>query len=272
MFLVKYSDIQIWFENHARALIFTCVIILIAFVISFLIKFFTLKIKKMNNKRSYTLAKLIENICKYIIIIIAAFSILATWGVNVTAALAGVGIFGLVIGLGAQDLIKDFIAGIGIVLDNQYEIDEVVEVNGFKGKVIEIGLRNTKLINANGEIRIIRNGMISQVSNFSRSFSVAAINVDILYNENIDNVIELLNEKLPLLKENYNQIIEGPIVAGVDELKNNAVSIRITAKTEAEEHYAVRRALLKYTKEIFEENNIKIPTNKIIIREEKENE
>ena len=67
MFLVKYSDIQIWFEDHARALIFTGVIILIAFVVSFLIKFFTLKIKKMNNKRSYTLAKLIENICKYII-------------------------------------------------------------------------------------------------------------------------------------------------------------------------------------------------------------
>ena len=150
----------------------------------------------------------------------------------------------------------------------EFEVGKLIDMNNFT--TIEKAI--TKLINANGEIRIIRNGMISQVSNFSRSFSVAAINVDILYNENIDNVIELLNEKLPLLKENYNQIIEGPIVAGVDELKNNAVSIRITAKTEAEEHYAVRRALLKYTKEIFEENNIKIPTNKIIIREEKENE
>ena len=218
------NQIQEWFQDPV---FLTILIVAVALILILILKLISIKMKKGKNKRGFTIIKLLESIGKYLIIIISVFSIFSIWGVDVTAALAGVGILGLIIGLGAQDLIKDLLAGIGIVFDNQYEIDEVVEVNGFKGKVIEIGLRNTKLINANGEIRIIRNGMISQVSNFSRSFSVAAINVDILYNENIDNVIELLNEKLPLLKENYNQIIEGPIVAGVDELKNNAVSIRI---------------------------------------------
>ena len=228
-------------------------------------KIIAVRVKKGKNKRSYTVIKLVESIIKYIIIIIDIFVLLGIWGIDVTAALAGVGIVGLVVGLGAQDLIKDLIAGIGIVIDDQYDVDEVVEINGFKGKVTEIGLRTTRLVNATGEIRIIRNGSISDLSNFSRTFSVAIALIDISYDEDIDRVIKILDDNLPSLKDNYPQIIEGPIVVGVDALADSSVTIRVTAKTNPEDHYAVQRALLKYTKELFEQNDIEMPYPQVVV-------
>lgn len=261
MILNILNEVTQWIKVNAYNLIITIAIILIAFIVLIFLKFITTKIKKIKNKRTYTVVKLIESIIKYLIVIIAFFVILGVWGFNVTEALVGVGIIVLVIGLGAQDLIKDLIAGLGIVIDEQYDIDEIVKINNFKGKVVEVGLRTTKLVDTYGEIKIIRNGTITEVSNFSRTFSVAKVYVTIDYSENIDKVISLLDESLPSLKENYPQIIEGPIVSGVENLDNNGVVLKINAKTECEAHYKVERALYKRIKELFEEKNIKIPYN-----------
>ena len=258
-------DITIWFEEHLLNLVFSVFTVIISLTLILIIRIITSKVKKVKSKRSYTVINLVESILKYLIIIITIFTLLGIWGNDVTAALVGVGIVSLVVGLGAQDLIKDLIAGIGNVMDNQYDVDEVVEINGFKGKVIEIGLRTTKLVNSHGEIRIIRNGSSQALSNFSRTFSVAKVLIDIAYKENIDKVTHLLEEKLPLLKETYPQIIEGPLVVGVDSFDNNSVTIIITAKTNAEDHYAVQRGLLKHIKEIFDQNNISVPSTKIFI-------
>lgn len=259
------EEIQAWLELNLWRLILSVIAILVAVVLILIMKIITVRVKKGKNKRSFTVIKLVESIIKYIIIIIDIFVLLGIWGIDVTAALAGVGIVGLVVGLGAQDLIKDLIAGIGIVIDDQYDVDEVVEINGFKGKVTEIGLRTTRLVNATGEIRIIRNGSISDLSNFSRTFSVAIALIDISYDEDIDRVIKILDDNLPSLKDNYPQIIEGPIVVGVDALADSSVTIRVTAKTNPEDHYAVQRALLKYTKELFEQNDIEMPYPQVVV-------
>lgn len=265
-------DLGSWLESNLFNLIFSVVTIIVAITLILIMKIISSKVKKMKNKRSYTVIKLVESIVKYLIILISIFVLLGLWGVDVTTALAGIGIVGLVVGLGAQDLIKDLIAGIGIVIDNQYDVDEVVEINGFKGKVIEIGLRTTRLVNATGEIRIIRNGSISDLSNFSRTFSVAVALIDIAYEENIDKVINLLEEKLPMLIEIYPQIIEGPIVVGVDTLADSSVTIKVTAKTNPEDHYSVQRGLLKYIKELFDEYNINMPYPQVVVHKGDKNE
>ena len=265
-------DLGSWLESNLFNLVFSVVTIIVAITLILIMKIISSKVKKMKNKRSYTVIKLVESIVKYLIILISIFVLLGLWGVDVTTALAGIGIVGLVVGLGAQDLIKDLIAGIGIVIDNQYDVDEVVEINGFKGKVIEIGLRTTRLVNATGEIRIIRNGSISDLSNFSRTFSVAVVLIDIAYEENIDKVINLLEEKLPMLIETYPQIIEGPIVVGVDTLADSSVTIKVTAKTNPEDHYSVQRGLLKYIKELFDEYNINMPYPQVVVHKGDKNE
>lgn len=266
------EEIQAWLEINLWRLILSIIAILVAVVLILIMKIIAIRVKRGKNKRRYTVIKLVESIIKYIIIIIDIFVLLGIWGIDVTAALAGVGIVGLVVGLGAQDLIKDLIAGIGIVMDDQYDVDEVVEINGFKGKVTEIGLRTTRLVNAAGEIRIIRNGSISDLSNFSRTFSVAVALIDISYDEDIDKVIKVLDDNLPSLKENYPQIIEGPIVVGVDALADSSVTIRVTAKTNPEDHYSVQRALLKYIKELFEANNIDMPYPQVVVHEVKKDD
>lgn len=266
---VKEFVFSTWIQENLWRLIVSLGILFLAALIILIMKIISSKMKKGKHKRRYTVIKLVESIVKYIIILIAIFVVLGAWGIDVTAALAGVGIVGLVVGLGAQDLIKDLIAGIGIVIDDQYDVDEVVEINGFKGRVMEIGLRTTRIINAAGEIRIIRNGSISDLSNFSRTFSLAVALIDVDYAEDLDAVIKLLDDKLPTLKEAYPQIIEGPIVAGVDALGDSGITIRITAKTNAEEHYAVQRALLKYTKELFDKNNIEMPFPQVVVHEAK---
>lgn len=262
MFLNIFNDLGEKLKNNAYNIVLTAIIVLIAIVLLLILKFITLRVKRGKNKRIYTVVKIIESIMKYIIVLVVIFIILDIWGFDVTAALIGVAIVVLVIGLGSQELIKDIIAGISIVIEEQYDLDEIVEINGFKGKVLEIGLRTTKLINYLGEIRIIRNGTIKEVSNYSRTFSVATAIVTIDYKENVDKVVTLLDEILPSLKDNYPQIIEGPIVSGVEQLTEKGIDIKITAKTESEEHYSVQRALLKKINEVFEEHNIQIPYKK----------
>jgi len=267
--LPNQAEMQEWLEINLWRLVLSIIVLLVVTALILVMKVISMRVKKGKNKRSYTVIKLVESIIKYLLILITIFILLSIWGIDVTAALAGVGIVGLIVGLGAQDLIKDLIAGIGIVMDNQYDVDEVVEINGFKGKVAEIGLRTTRLINAAGEIRIIRNGSISDLSNFSRTFSVAVALIDVAYEEDLDEVIKLLDDNLPTLKENYPQIIEGPIVVGVETLADSSVTIKVTAKTNPEDHYAVQRALLKYIKELFEQHNIEVPYPQVVIHEAK---
>lgn len=257
MILSIFDDFATWLTENAKSMVLTVVAILVALGLILFLSFIVQRVKKNHNKRVYTVVRLIESIAKYVIFIVLIFLILGIWGVNVTAAVAFIAVIGLVFGLAALDLIKDLIAGIAIVIDNQFDVDEVVEINGFKGKVLEIRLRTTKLINNYGEIKSIRNGCITSVSNFSRTFSLAVVEISVSYDCDLNNVITLLDERLPLLKENYPQIIEGPIVSGIEKLNKDSITLKINAKTNCEEHYSVQRALYKAIKELFEEHNIK---------------
>lgn len=256
IFLVNGTTILEWFADNAVRLALSIVTVLSVIALNLVMKIISSRVKKSQNKRGYTVIKLIESIVKYLVIIVAIFVLLGIWGVEVWAALIGVGVVVLVVGLAAQDLIKDLIAGIGIIIENLYDVDETVEINGFKGKVLEIGIRTTKLSNSLGEIKIIRNGVISQLTNFSRTYSVAIVLIEVPFSEDINKVTKLLEDKMSSLNENYPQIIEGPLVVGVEYLRENGAVIKVTAKTNPETHYSVKRAMLKQVKEILDKEKI----------------
>lgn len=263
-----WDKIKIYIQNHTGVVIAVAVTIVVTFLLQVAL---TLAInsytKRTKNRRAVTLAKLVQSIIRYVIFIIAAIFIINFFGVDLTALLAGAGIAGLIIGLGAQSLISDFLAGLGIAFENYYELDDVVEIKGFKGTVIEMGLRSTKLLNWKGEVKIIANGEIKEIINYSRSFSMAVVKVVISYDEDIDKVISLLEEKLPAMNESFPEIIEGPNVIGVTELQDKGVEIQINAKTKAEGHYAIERALRKRVIQILSERNIRIPYPQIVFQE-----
>jgi len=241
------------------------------FISMFLIKAVSMILKKASSKegpskkRMQTIFKLVNSITKYLVYVVALLIILAFWGVNVLPALAGLGIMGLVIGLGAQSLIKDFISGFFIIFEHHFDVGDIVEINGYKGEVIDIGLKTTKLKNWKQDIKIISNGSIDSLMNYSASPSVAIIDFGIAYGENIQNVIDILNAELPKFQEVYPDITDVPMVLGVYELANSSVNLRVMVKTRTEKHYAIERAIRQKIKEILDANNIEIPFPQVVV-------
>ncbi|NLD26260.1 MAG: mechanosensitive ion channel family protein [Acholeplasmataceae bacterium] len=266
------NDILKWFGDEAKRLIATGVIILVILILIFIMQVIINRFqKKHRSRRAITVAKLIQSIIRYTIVIIGFIAILGVWGVNVGPILAGAGIVGIAVGLGAQTLIRDLLAGFSIVFENYYDVDDVVEIKGFKGRVIEIGLRSTRVQGWRGDVKIFANGDITEVTNFSKNPSVGVVEIDLDYQENLHRVLGLLEEKIGSLREVFPQILEGPNVVGIINMGPNSQTIRITAKTISEEHYAVERGIYRFAKELFEANGIKGPYQRTVVYYDKDN-
>ena len=259
---------RFWVEQASK-IIAMFVVIIIAVLLILLVRFITKKfIRKQEGKRKHaiTLAKMLLSVFRYFVVIVSVIIILGIWGVNVLPVLVGAGIVTIAISFGAQKLIADLIGGICIVFEDYYDVGDVVEINGFKGSVIEIGLKSTKLVNWKNEVRMISNGDITAITNYSKYPSVGVVEVQISYKEDVNRVIELLEDSLSSLKGRYEQILEGPnVVAGILGLNENGISIRITVKTESEKHYEVERGIKQAVKELFEKEGIEIPYNQLVI-------
>ena len=247
-------------------------IIIILFV-SFILKVIKIILKKSaqregpNQKRRITMLKVTNSLINYTLKIIALLVVLAIWGVNVLPALAGLGILGLVVGLGAQSLIKDLIAGFFIIFEHHFDIGDVVEINGFKGKVIDIGLKTTRIQNWKNDIKIFSNGSITESINYSIADSIAVIEFGVSYDTDIQRTIDLLTQELPKYKDMLPEIIEVPTVLGVTDLASSSVNIRVIAKTKPESQYNVERKIRQGIKEILDANDIEIPFPQVVVHE-----
>jgi len=248
---------------------------LVLFISTLILKISKVAFKHMSTRagivqrRKQTMTKVMSSIVRYLVGIFAFLIVLSIWGVNVLPALAGLGILGLVVGLGAQKFINDLISGFFIVFEHHFDVGDIIEVQGFKGAVIDIGLKTTKIKNWKGEIKILSNGEISNLINYSRDLSTAVVDFGIAYKEDIQKTIDLLNLELPKIKSVFKEIIEGPTVVGVTELSSSSVTLRVTAKTFNEQHYAVERELRKVIKGILDEHQIEIPFPQIVVHQPK---
>ncbi len=238
---------------------------LIFLVVGLLVGRFVKK-NKDRRKRAVTLAKMTQSLFRYVFVIIILIIILDVWGLNVMPILAGAGIAGIALGFGAQNFIKDLLAGMAIVFENYFDIDDIIEINGFKGKVIEIGLKSTKIENWKGEIKIFFNGDLKEITNYSKNPSTGIAEIVVDYRENIDKVRTLLEEKLVTLKDAFPQILEGPNILGITKLDASGYTIRITVKTLSETQYSVEREMYRFIKELFEENGIRLATGSLVVR------
>lgn len=216
-------------------------------------------------RRRKTVGRLLSSITKYTLGLISIIAVLSIWGVNVGPALAGLGIIGLVVGLGAQKFINDLIAGFFIVFEQHYDVEDVIEVQGFKGVVTDIGLKTTRIRNWKGEIKILANGDLTNITNFSKNLSLAVVEFSIAYKEDIQKTFDVLNENLPKFKDMFEQIVEPLTVSGVTALNPSSVDIRVIAKTLNLQHYNVERALRKFIKELLNEHNIEIPFPQVVV-------
>ncbi len=253
--------------------------VLIIVVSGFIIKLFKVLVvrsqkfmRTANEKRKHTITKITSSIVNYIVYIAALLLILAAWGVNVLPALAGLGIMGLVVGLGAQDLIKDIIAGFFIVFEKHFDVGDMVEIMDFKGEVIDIGLKTTRVRNWKQDVKIFNNSSVQNAINFSITQSLAIVEFGIAYDSDIDKTLDILKIELPKMRETIPELTEDPVCVGVIALADSSVNLRVVGKVKTETHYGVERILRKEIKKVLDSNGISIPFPQVVVHQAKTKE
>uniref|UniRef100_C5D9X9 MscS Mechanosensitive ion channel n=1 Tax=Geobacillus sp. (strain WCH70) TaxID=471223 RepID=C5D9X9_GEOSW len=227
---------------------------------------------RISERREATLLRLLDNVITYVLYFIALIMILDTFGVEVKAILAGAGIVGLAVGFGAQSLVKDVITGFFIIFEDQFAVGDYVRIGNFEGYVEAIGLRVTKIRSWTGEVHILPNGSIAQVTNYSLNNSIAVVDVNIAYEEDIEKVEEAILEFLPQLPAKYEDMVAPPELLGVQNLTNSEVVMRITCETKPMRHVSVARAIRKEVKMHLDEKGIKIPYPRLVLHDRNEQE
>lgn len=245
-------------------------IVLILSIAKVLRSLFRLRFKKSD--RTKTVVSLLDGFVKYGAAIAVIIYFLKACGVNTQALIASIGILALIIGLGAQSLIADIIAGMFIIFENEFNTGEIISIDGFRGEVIEIGIRTTKLLDAAGNIKIMNHSDIKNIVNLSREPSLAVVDVDFPYDVPIEYIEKLFDEKFAGLKDKIPGIITGPFYKGVTEYKDSNVTVKIVATCLEEDRFQVQRDLLREYRAIITAEGIDISYPHVVIgQEEKRN-
>lgn len=241
-------------------------IILIKIIKRILIRIFT-KSEKLNNKKNKTILSLITNIFRFFIWAVALIIILGIFGVNTMSLIASLGVVGIVIGLAVQDILKDLIAGISIIFDNEYAIGDIVEISGFKGEVVELGLRVTKIKAYTGEVKMLSNRNITEIINYSVNDNLAIVDISVAYESDIEKVQKVLDDLSIDLKEKYN--LTSIQCIGIQDLADSAIVFRITAISSKKDKYELARIIRKEVVLYLNKNKINIPYNQLVIHNAK---
>ena len=247
-------------------LIYVVVSVLISYFLIVIEKFLINGIIKKNNfkqkhlRRSQnTVLILIQNIIKYVIIVVTILSILKEFGFDTTVLVTSVGAVSVIIGLAFQDILKDILVGATIILESQFAIGEIIEIDGFKGEVVFLSLKTTRIKSATGEVKIIANRNISNVINYSLNDSLITFNISVSYEDDIEKVEEVLNDMVKKLPKEVKEIKNPVYVNGIDELSKSAVVYRISTLASDRERFVIRRQVNKIIKNTLHKNGIKIP-------------
>ena len=219
-------------------------------------------------KRAQTLGNILRHTFLIVIFFIAILMILGELGIQLGPLLATAGIGALAIGFGAQGLVKDVISGFFIILENQYRIGDAIEVAGVSGLVESVSLRKTVLRDLEGRVHTVPNGEIKVVSNLSKEWSRAVVDIGISYRDDVDHIIDLLGQIGRELAEEepyQSAILESPQILGVERFGESQLVVRMIVKTMPLKQWEVGRELRRRIKNRFDEKGIQIPSSHRIL-------
>ena len=211
-------------------------------------------------QRINALTSVLRSIATAVIFVIAGFLILGEVGLNLAPLLAGAGILGVALGFGAQSLVKDFLSGLFILVEDQFGVGDIVDLDQeTSGTVEAVSLRTTRLRSVDGTVWHVPNGDIRRVGNKSQHWSRALLDVEVAYETDIDHAKTVIKRVADELWHQREDILEEPEVWGVERLGPNSVVIRLVVKTRPADQYDVSRELRQRLKETFEAEGIEIP-------------
>ena len=219
---------------------------------------------KGNKKRSRTLISLVQNVVSYIVWFIVITTILSKFGISVEGIIASAGVVGLAVGFGAQTIVKDIITGFFIIFENQFDVSDYVKINSggttvAEGTVKSIGLRSTRINTITGELTILPNGSMGEITNFSITNGFSIVEIPVSVEENLDKVEKRLNKLFTAMRSKYYLFITDPVVEGIDSLDETKVTFRISAETIPGEGVSGSRILRKEIQRVFVQEGIKLP-------------
>lgn len=262
--IISLEDFEVVFNKGIKIISIVIIMYLSIKIGKYLIKKAVDKQVKSNAalsldpQRAKTLGGVMKSILKYSVYFLGITSILSVLfgGISFTFA----SISGVALGLGSQSLIKDFINGFFILFEDQFGIGDYVTIGNFSGIVQTIGIRTTIIKDFTGDIHSIPNGMISEVTNHSRGNTRFIVDVDIAYEEDIDNAINAIKECCDKFQKEHEDFINEPIeVLGVSALAASSVTIRTVGRTKPLTQWKMENELRKAIKITLDENGIEIP-------------
>ncbi|MBA1334708.1 MAG: Potassium efflux system KefA protein / Small-conductance mechanosensitive channel [Firmicutes bacterium] len=220
---------------------------------------------KVDTKKITTMSTLAKSVVTYTLYFIGLTMIIAIIGIPPASILATAGIGGLAIGFGAQNLVRDVITGFFILLEDQYAVGDYITLDRFSGIVEEIGIRITKVRDFNGDLHIIPNGNISNVTNHCRGDMRVMFDVGIAYEEDVDKAIGVIENFFADYRMKEEHLTDGPKVLGVSDLADSSVRLRIWATSKPMEQWRIEREIKKGIKQALDEAGIEIPYQKRVI-------
>jgi moderate conductance mechanosensitive channel len=245
------------------------VVVVVAFVLVRLLRLATSRLAKLSRRESLptavraqqlrTLAAVLNSVGIAVIVFLSAMQILPLLGINMGPLLASAGVAGLAIGFGAQTLVHDVINGFFILMENQYDIGDVVRIGGVAGVVESMTLRRTVLRDDTGAVHTVPNSEIKIVSNLTRDWAQMALHISVDYRENSDRIIELLKQVATEVHNDPNfgpMLVADPEVPGIERVAPGEVHYLMIIKTRPGQQYPVSRELHRRIKECFQRNNV----------------
>jgi small-conductance mechanosensitive channel len=261
------------FDSGPRILVILAVALLLLWVARLLVRRMQRKLEGVDGltqeydlRRSYTLTQALSYALRLVVWTVTLLLLLGEFGISLGPLIAGAGIVGVALGFGAQSLVRDFLSGFFILLENQFGVGDVIDISApggpVSGKVEDLSLRTTSLRAFDGTLHVVPNGNIQFLGNKSKGWSRAIVDVNVAYGEDLDQVRDILDELFEELrqdKETAPLLFSGPTVLGPEQMGDSKVTMRIVADTRPGKKPDLERELRKRILRRFAERGVKVP-------------
>ena len=220
-------------------------------------------VSERRGQRAETVGSVLRSVASFVIFGMAFVTVLDKLGIPIGPLLASAGVAGVALGFGAQSLVRDFLSGIFMILEDQYGVGDTDRHRAKPSAPSRrCRLRVTRLRDGTGVVWYVRNGEILRVGNHSQGWSTAIVDVAVAYNEDIPRVQDVIREAADAMAEDEawdEKFVDDPVVAGVESVTSNSVTIRVVVKCTANDHLGVQRELRERIKAAFDRENIRVP-------------
>lgn len=244
-------------------IMFACVAMTVATIIQKLLRL----LSGVLGARGETVCRLVGSFIKYATIVGMLYYCLALVGVDTTTLLASAGILSIAISFGAKELVSDILSGLFIIFEGEFRVGDIIMVGDWRGTVVEIGVRTTKIEDGSKNIKVIRNSNVSDVINMTKESSYASCDVGIEYGESLERVENILSQELPFIRKRLPAIQDGPFYKGVVSLGDNSVNIRIVVQCNEADRIQLERDLNREMKLLFDKYDISIPYPQVVLNQ-----